>query len=59
MLTFDELRCAVILMKRAPIKGDESLLVAQTILKLEAMAKALATKKSEEASTDDDTRPAE
>ena len=59
MLTFEELRCAAVMMKRAPLKGDESLTVAQTILKIEAMARKLAAKPTEEASTDDDSRPAE
>lgn len=59
MLSFDELRCAVVVMKRAPIKGDESLIVAQTILKLEALARQAAKKDDEEAAPSDDPRPAE
>ena len=59
MLTFDELRCAAVLMKRAPLKGDESLTVAQTILKIEAMARKLAADAAKEAPADDDSRPAE
>lgn len=58
MLTFDELRAAIVMMKRAPMKGDESLIVAQTITKLEAMARAaLASKPEKEPS--DDPSPAE
>ena len=59
MLTFEELRCAAVMMKRARLKGDESLTVAQTILKIEAMARKLAAKPDQEAHTDDDSRPAE
>lgn len=59
MLTFDELRCAIIMMKRAPLKGEESLTVAQTILKMEQMARALAepaeVKQIEEDGQSDDT----
>jgi hypothetical protein len=52
MLTFDELRSAIVMMKRAPCRGDEAMIVAQTILKLEAMARAMQEKKpSDDAGT--------
>jgi len=54
MLTFDELRAAIVMMKRAPLRGEESLAVAQTILKLEAMAKAMLNPAPVHENTDDD-----
>lgn len=43
-LTFDEIRAAIILIKRAPLKGEEASIVAQTLFKLEATANEMLRK---------------
>ena len=48
MLTQDDLKVAIIMMKRASCTGEESGAVCQTILKLESMYQALQPAPAEE-----------
>lgn len=60
MLTFEEIRAAIILIKRAPLRGEESLVVATTLSKLERMAMAaLNQAKQDDEEKDDDSGTSE